>query len=261
MALVGCGGPLSGQRLPADASDVNATQKSNPNDVLAGGRDSVSTNHGRVQARRDRAMIDPVAPSGLIGAGHPALRPSVDLALAASLLGGADLADPVADRHRGTVMDFVTMNPDAAERSCPQAHLTGSALVVDATGTRTILMLHRKLRRWFQPGGHADGDTNLAAVALKEATEETGITGLKVLAEVIDVDVHRVAPPGEDEHLHLDVRFLVVAPPGASEVANHESLGLRWVDPDELDDLIPSVDASTRRLVEIGLTRARQLMG
>ncbi|MGI8710552.1 MAG: hypothetical protein ACR2LA_06130 [Acidimicrobiales bacterium] len=66
---------------------------------------------------------------------------------------------------RAEIEAFVAAHADAAERSCSKAHLTGSALVVDATGTRTLLMLHRKLGRWFQPGGHADGNTNLAAVA------------------------------------------------------------------------------------------------
>ena len=60
-----------------------------------------------------------------------------------------------------------------ADRTTSPGHLTGSALVVDATGTRIVVLLHTKLRRWLQPGGHADGDLDLAAVALREATEET----------------------------------------------------------------------------------------
>lgn len=203
-------------------------------------------------------MIDPVAPSGLIGAGHPALRPSVDLALAASLLGGADLADPVADRHRGTVMDFVAMNPDAAERSCPQAHLTGSALVVDATGTRTILMLHRKLRRWFQPGGHADGDTNLAAVALKEATEETGLAGLRVVVPAIDIDIHAVDHRDElGTHLHLDLRYLVLAPAETDLDGNHESIDIKWVARAELAEHVD--EPGILRLAAAGAAAADQL--
>ena len=124
-----------------------------------------------------------------------------------------------------------------------------------------MLLLHAKLGRWFQPGGHADGDTNLAAVAWREATEETGIADLVVHAPAIDVDIHEVDPPGEPAHLHLDTRFLVVAPPGAVEQTNHESLGARWVRLEDLDALEPPIDDSTRRLVRVGLAAAARLVG
>jgi len=172
----------------------------------------------------------------------------------------AALDDETAGGHRDTILDFFLDHPDAAERTCEAGHLTGSALVVDAAGARTLLMLHRKLGRWFQPGGHADGDANLAAVAQREAAEETGIAGLRVALPAIDIDVHRVEPPGKAAHLHLDVRFLVVAPAGALEQANHESLALRWVTEADLDVLEPPVDASTRRLVERGLRLAGALL-
>ncbi|MCB0964759.1 MAG: NUDIX domain-containing protein, partial [Acidimicrobiales bacterium] len=125
----------------------------------------------------------------------------------------------------------------------------------------TLLMLHRKLGRWFQPGGHADGDANLAGVALREATEETGIDGLEVVVPAIDVDVHRVEPPGEQPHLHLDTRFLVLAPAGATEEGNEESRALRWVGLEDLDDLDPPIDPGTRRLVARGLAVAREVAG
>lgn len=189
------------------------------------------------------------------------LEPADFLGAAVHQLQMADLGDGVSARHRDTVLDFFLDHPDAAERTCAAGHLTGSALVVDATGARTLLMLHRKLGRWFQPGGHADGDANLAAVARREAAEETGIAGLRVALPAIDVDVHRVEPPGGAAHLHLDVRFLVVAPPGALEQANHESLALRWVTEADLDSLEPPVDASTRRLVGRGLRVATDWLG
>jgi 8-oxo-dGTP pyrophosphatase MutT (NUDIX family) len=197
----------------------------------------------------------------LLPIGADRLAPSADLAVAAEQLQAAVLIDEEVTDHRDRVLAFLADHHDAAHRSSVTGHLTGSGLVVDAAGARTLLMLHRKLGRWFQPGGHADGDTNLAAVALREATEETGIGGLRVAVPAIDVDVHRVAIPGEAAHLHLDTRFLVVAPPGAREQANEESLDLRWVDLAEVATLTPPVDPSTRRLVAGGLEVAATVGG
>ena len=197
-------------------------------------------------------MID----AEFIGANHPLLSPSSELEVAVRTIEAADLDDPAAVAHRAQVLGFIRDHPNAAVRECAEGHLTGSALVLDAHRSRTLLMHHRKLGRWFQPGGHADGDTNLAAVALKEATEETGIEGLRVHPIAIDIDVHLVEPPDDAAHLHLDVRFLVLAPAGAVEVRNEESTALRWVFESDLADLVPPVDTSTRRLVRVGLTRA-----
>jgi 8-oxo-dGTP pyrophosphatase MutT (NUDIX family) len=197
----------------------------------------------------------------LLSDDDPRLAAGRDLSDAADLLRGAALVGEEPERFRAEVLEFVDRHADAALRSCPPGHLTGSALVVDAAGTRSLLMLHRKLGRWFQPGGHADGDTNLAAVALREASEETGIVGLRVAVPAIDLDVHLVTPPGEDPHLHLDLRFLVVASEGAQEEGNEESLALRWVDEAGLDLLDPPVDPSTRRLLRRGLAVAAELRG
>lgn len=140
------------------------------------------------------------------------------------------------DDQRDRILAFLDAHPDALHRSCPDGHLTASALVVDATGDRALLMHHRKLDKWLQMGGHADGDADLAAVALKEAFEESGIDGLTLAnrGTPVDLDVHEVRPPHEPPHLHLDVRFVAVAPAGCVATGNDESHEVRWVDLDDL---------------------------
>ncbi|MDQ1398018.1 MAG: hypothetical protein QOG64_3277, partial [Acidimicrobiaceae bacterium] len=122
-------------------------------------------------------------------------------------------------------------------------HLTGSALVVDAGRTCALVLFHRKLQKWLQPGGHVEpGDADLAATALREATEETGIGALTAEPRPADVDVHWVGT-----HFHYDVRFVVVAPAGAEPVGNHESTAFRWVTAEQLDEI--DADPSLRRLI------------
>ena len=156
---------------------------------------------------------------------------------------------PGAGRDR--ILELLEGWDDALDRTCRPGHLTGSALVVDPADRRILLLFHTKLQRWLQPGGHADGDGDLARVALREATEETGITGLRVLEPPVDLDVHVVDPPAEDAHEHHDVRFLVVAPTGAVPVGNNESEALRWVHRDELEGL--GVDGGLLRLADRAL--------
>ena len=179
-----------------------------------------------------------------LSSGDTALASSDDLAVAREAL--AEFDNELGDRYRA----LIDGHPDACVRTCRPGHLTGSALVVDSTGANTLLMLHAKFGRWLQPGGHADGDANLAAVALREATEETGIENLRIWPQPLHLDIHEVDPPGEDAHLHYDVRFLVQAPADAQPRGNHESRGLRWV---PLDGLAPlGCDPGLVRLAELG---------
>ena len=118
-------------------------------------------------------------------------------------------------------------------------------------------MLHKKLQIWIQPGGHADGDGNLPRVALREATEETGIDGLEILTRGIDCDVHVIpARSDEPEHLHLDVRYLIRAPRNSVVKRNHESVEMRWLNFDELTQL--TSDESTVRLAKVGFQVAKE---
>jgi 8-oxo-dGTP pyrophosphatase MutT (NUDIX family) len=112
-----------------------------------------------------------------------------------------------------TLEGFVRANPDCLLRSNLAGHLTGSALVVDHERKHLLLIHHRALGRWLQPGGHADGDPDLAAVARREALEETGVGDLDLLVPgPFDLDIHLIPERrGVPAHLHYDVRFLFAA--------------------------------------------------
>lgn len=158
---------------------------------------------------------------------------------------------------RRSMLAFLRQHPDALERTCEPGHFTASALVVADDTERFVLLHHTKLQRWLQPGGHVDGSSNMPAAAWREATEETGIDGLSVVLPVVDLDIHRVAPPSEPPHDHLDLRFVVLAPAEARLSGNHESTAIRWVTVPELDGL--DVDDGLRRLVDNGLAMAQRV--
>jgi 8-oxo-dGTP pyrophosphatase MutT (NUDIX family) len=172
------------------------------------------------------------------------------LAEARAHITAAHAPDATATAYRERMLAFVDAHPDVLRRDCPEAHLTGSAMVVNPAERRFLLMLHAKLGRWFQPGGHADGDGALPRVAWREATEETGIERLRLAVPAIDLDIHEVGPP-HGPHLHLDVRYLVIAPPDAVPAGNHESLDLRWATYDELPDF--DVDVGVLRMARAAL--------
>lgn len=176
-----------------------------------------------------------------------------DLAAARAAVTGAAPGEPSHEAARRQILAFVDAHPDALHRSNTIGHLTGSVLVVDPSTRHVLLLFHSKVQRWLQPGGHADGDGNLAHVALREAQEETGIQGLQVVTPAIDLDVHTFhnAAGTEPDHLHHDVRHLALAPPGARPQGNHESEAIRWVALDELPAL--DVDPGTLRMARAGL--------
>jgi 8-oxo-dGTP pyrophosphatase MutT (NUDIX family) len=136
-------------------------------------------------------------------------------------------------------------------REQPGAHFTGSALVTD--GSRVLLVFHRKLARWLQPGGHAEREDggDLARTALREVLEETGLSVRlhPTAPRPFDVDVHEIpARPGAPAHLHLDVRFLALAD-ASGELAGDagEVSATRWFSFSEA--LAVADDSSLRRLL------------
>lgn len=168
-------------------------------------------------------------------------------ALAASLA-SYEPADAREAAMRDEVIAFLRRVPDPFSRTTLEGHVTGSAWIVDRSGRAAVLLHHRKLDRWLQPGGHADGDPDVRAVAWREAREETGLASLVPATEAVyDVDVHDISARGaEPAHKHYDVRFAFFADREETPPGNLESHAVRWVNLAELDRY--AVDASVRRL-------------
>ena len=137
---------------------------------------------------------------------------------------------------------------DAFDRDRIPGHFTGSSWLVAPDGLRVLLTHHRKLDRWLQPGGHADGDPDLAGVALREAREESGLPDLAVAPEIFDLDRHWIPARGEmPGHWHYDVRFVVRASGSLDFVVSDESHALAWRDVAEIA-ADPQFDDSMRRM-------------
>ena len=166
-------------------------------------------------------------------------------------------ADAREAAMRDRLVAFVGAHPDAFERALTIGHVTASAWIVDPSRTRALLLHHRKLGKWLQPGGHVDGDPDVRAAALREAREECGLASLRFAAPgIYDVDVHPIpARPGEPAHDHYDVRFAFEADPAEPLVVNAESQEVAWIALDALDAY--GVDESVLRLARKTATLAR----
>ncbi len=125
-----------------------------------------------------------------------------------------------------TLIEFITTNPGCFERE-NAGHITGSVWLINHEGTHALLTHHKKLGKWLQLGGHADGDPHIPRVAMKEAVEESGIEGLTFVMEgIFDIDIH---PIPNQCLVHYDVRYLIKAGPNANYTVSHESHDLAWV--------------------------------
>ena len=145
---------------------------------------------------------------------------------------------------------------DPFTRDRLEGHFTASCWLVDSSGERVLLTHHRKLDRWLQLGGHADGDRDLARVALREAEEESGLDGLQVEPMIFDLDRHWIPERGDvPGHWHYDVRYIVRAGANEDYVVSDESHDLAWRDIERIAE-DAGEDDSMRRMATKWLARS-----
>ncbi len=139
----------------------------------------------------------------------------------------------------GRIIQFVSANENCFHRSLSQGHITGSAWVVDRRGQRVLLTHHRKLNKWLQLGGHADGDSDVLAVAIREVEEESGLQRVTPAGrDIFEIDIHLIPESGkEPEHYHYDIRYLLRNDGSDDYIVSDESHDLGWKTPEELSEL------------------------
>lgn len=153
-------------------------------------------------------------------------------------------------KFRVSFLNFIEQHDDCFERSLKVGHITGSAWIVNKTRDKALLTHHKKLNRWLQLGGHADGDSDIVRVSCREAEEESGLKSLRLVSnDIFDLDIHTIPARKEDpEHLHYDVRFLFEADENEELVISEESKDLKWVSYNELKTITDKNDSILRMM-------------
>ena len=140
------------------------------------------------------------------------------------------------ERHDQTlILDFLSRNEDAFLRSNRLAHMTASAWIVNPERTKTLMVYHNIYNSWSWTGGHADGETDLLSVALREAREETGIEHVRPVSpeifslEVLTVDGHEKRGEYVSSHLHMNLTYLLEARESDTlHICREENSGVAW---------------------------------
>lgn len=157
--------------------------------------------------------------------------------------------DPTEAEMLARLRRFVAENPACFHRSHAAGHITGSAWILDLDRTHALLVHHRRLDRWLQPGGHVEDDSSVLHTARREAIEEAGLADLEPIStSIFDVDVHPIPPKGaEPAHFHYDLRYVFEADRSQPVTSSHESRAVAWVPLDCVRELNP--EPSVTRLV------------
>ena len=159
--------------------------------------------------------------------------------------------DAAEQEYKKTILTFLDQYPhNAFERSLDVGHITASCWLVNKDNTKALLTHHRKLDRWFQLGGHCDGDTDVLGVALKEAQEESGIVGIEpVNGAIFDIDVHLIPENKKEKaHYHYDIRFLLRVVSDEEFVVGDESNDLAWISKER--SMLPTDERSVTRMFD-----------
>jgi 8-oxo-dGTP pyrophosphatase MutT (NUDIX family) len=179
--------------------------------------------------------------------------------LIAELLRHRERANIAQQLQVDRIVAFIGSCEAPWRRSTLQGHLTASAWIVDATRENALLIHHKKLDKWLQPGGHIDdSDATFLDAAMREAREETGIATFDVersaMSSIYDVDVHPIPAreklPVEPAHFHYDIRFRLIASSAATTLNVDESNDLRWFPMSQIatDNMF---DESVRRMARL----------
>lgn len=168
----------------------------------------------------------------------------------------------VTDERHAILRRQIGNGDDIHSRRTFPGHVTTSAFILDRRGERILLIHHRSLGRWLQPGGHYEPPDDLMGSALREAVEETGMQGLAIdpwhqaSGMPIDIDSHRIpARPDRDEpeHWHHDIRYVVRASEAdAIRPDLREVHGAEWRDLHDLERIAPQ---GLRNMRSLGLVR------
>ncbi len=162
--------------------------------------------------------------------------------------------DEVEAQHQHQLIDLINTSPDPldADRFDP-GHATGSVWIFDPVRRQVAMIFHNKIKRWLQPGGHAELDEpNLKVAALREAQEELGLQLDFEQASLFDIDVHLIPANRYPEHWHFDVRYLCLCDVQPL-TAESEDSPAQWF---TLDDLATSErDAGLDRMIQKTIDR------
>ncbi|MET0965046.1 MAG: NUDIX domain-containing protein [Nakamurella sp.] len=162
--------------------------------------------------------------------------------------------DQGASALREAYLGFLAARPDATWRSCEPGHITASAVLLSSDGKQVLLTLHPRVGHWVQLGGHCEpGDPTIAAAALREATEESGIADLVIDPVPVHLDVHPITCSLGIPTRHFDIRFKVTAPAGSVPAISAESDDLRFF---PIDGLPPDADSGVRAAIAAASSRS-----